>query len=44
MTDFQNQWLEALALDIEQIWRDEHDPDLSTTVERIVEYIRTWKK
>jgi hypothetical protein len=44
MTDFQNQWLEALALDIEQRWRDESDPDLSTTVERIVEYIRHWKK
>lgn len=42
MTDFQHQWLEALALEIEGIYGD--DPDSSTTVERICEYIRGWKK
>lgn len=39
---FENQWLEALALDIEQLYGN--DPDSSTTVERIVEYIRGWRK
>ena len=38
---FDNQWLEALALEIEQIYGD---AELSTDVERIVEYIRQWRK
>lgn len=41
---FENQWLEALALDIEQLYIDERDADLSTTVERICEFIRGWRK
>lgn len=38
---FEYQWLEALALEIEQIYAD---AELSTDVERIVEYIRQWRK
>jgi hypothetical protein len=41
MSDFSRQWLEALALEIEQIYAD---AELSTDVERIVEYIRQWRK
>lgn len=45
---FNNQWLEALALEIEQIYGVEAykygDKDLSTTVEQIVQYIRGWRK
>jgi hypothetical protein len=41
MSEFQHQWLEALALDIEQLYID---AELSTDVERIVEYIRAWRK
>ena len=41
MSEFQHQWLEALALDIEQLYSD---AELSTDVERIVEYIRAWRK
>lgn len=44
MTEFKNQWLEALALDIQQLYIDERDPDLSTLVERIVEFVRHWRK
>ena len=39
---FENQWLEALALEIETLYGN--DPDSSTAVERIVEYIRGWRK
>ena len=45
---FKDQWLEALALDIEQIFVIEAykygDKELSTVVEQIVSYIRNWKK
>lgn len=45
---FEDQWLESLALDIEQIYGIEAykygDTELSTTVERICAFIRTWRK
>jgi hypothetical protein len=44
MSDFSRQWLEALALDIEQIYLIDQGSELSTDVERIVEYIRAWRK
>jgi hypothetical protein len=44
MSDFSRQWLEALALDIEQIYLVNQGSELSTDVERIVEYIRHWRK
>jgi hypothetical protein len=44
MSDFSRQWLEALALDIEQIYLIGQGSELSTDVERIVEYIRQWRK
>jgi hypothetical protein len=44
MSDFSRQWLEALALDIEQIYLVNQGSELSTDVERIVEYIRQWRK
>ena len=42
MCQWGNQDREALALDIEELYGN--DPDSSTTVERIVEYIRAWRK
>lgn len=41
---FNNQWLETLALEIEQNYINETDAELSTVVEQIVSYIRNWKK
>lgn len=42
---FEDQWREALVLDIEQLYLvGETDSELSTAVERICEYIRTWRK
>lgn len=45
---FENQWLEALALEIEQLYLlpayKDGDLELSTIVERIVEYIRAFRK
>jgi hypothetical protein len=41
MSEFQHQWLQHLALDIEQLYAD---AELSTDVERIVQFIRQWRK
>lgn len=41
---FKDQWLEALALEIEQNYINETDTELSTVVEQIVSYIRNWNK
>lgn len=42
---FEDQWREALILDIEQLYLvGESDSELSTTVERICAFIRTWRK
>jgi hypothetical protein len=44
MCQFQHQWLEALALDIEQLYLINEGSELSTDVERIVAYVRAWRK
>lgn len=42
---FDDQWREALVLDIEQVYLvGETDQELSTTVERICDFIRAWRK
>ncbi len=43
MCKWGNQDREALALDIEQLFRFD-DPDLSTTVEQIVAFVKSWEK
>jgi hypothetical protein len=41
---FDKQWLEALALAIEQNYIHETETELSTVVEQIVSFIRKWDK
>ena len=42
---FEDQWRDALVLDIEQVYLvGESDSELSTTVERICDFIRAWRR
>ena len=42
---FDDQWRDALVLDIEQLYLiGETDQDLSTVVERICDFIKGWRK